>query len=189
RASCGSSVASRAAMENKFFSEQCARANAETWAQQFSADREAAHKEIKTVKSCEASLNVQISEMNAVIKSHQEMYERLENRMQLAHRCNDILSKEVNHARSEYLVGIQAFKKSHENLHKFLSLTDRTETTLTLKLRSRNRDLVRRVQRLEKVNSALSSRLRLEDMDPEALVRMVEGEFQFSRCSYVSFLD
>ncbi|OWZ01038.1 hypothetical protein PHMEG_00027651 [Phytophthora megakarya] len=92
----------------------------------------------------EASLNVQISEMNAVIKSHQEMYDRLENWMQLALCSNEILTKEVNHGRSEYL------------------------------LRERNRYLVRRVKRLEKANSSLSSRLRLEDMDPEALVLMVE---------------
>ncbi|OWY91845.1 hypothetical protein PHMEG_00039409 [Phytophthora megakarya] len=81
--------------------------------------------------------------MNAVIKSHQETYDRLENRFQLALRSNEILTKE--------------------------------ETTLTIKLRERNRDLVRRIKRLEKANSALSSRLRLEDMDPEALVLMVEG--------------
>ncbi|OWY97792.1 hypothetical protein PHMEG_00031591, partial [Phytophthora megakarya] len=62
-------------------------------------------------------------------------------------------------------------------LHKLLSLTDPTETTLTRKLRERNRDLVRRVKRLEKAKSALGSRLRLEDMDPEALVLMIEGEF------------
>ncbi|OWZ01974.1 hypothetical protein PHMEG_00026548 [Phytophthora megakarya] len=61
------------------------------------------------------------------------------------------------------------------SLHKILCQTDPKETTLTSKLRERNRDLVRRVKRLEKANSALSSRLRLEDMDPEALVLMVEG--------------
>ncbi|OWY90574.1 hypothetical protein PHMEG_00041238 [Phytophthora megakarya] len=138
QAALKSAEASRTVIENKLFAEQCARANAETWAQQFSVDRDAAHKEIKLVKSREASLNVQISEMNAVIKS--------------------------------------AFKKSHENLHKILCQTDPKETTLTLKLRERNRDLVRRVKRLEKANSALSSRLRLEDMDPEALALMVEGD-------------
>ncbi|OWY91371.1 hypothetical protein PHMEG_00040074 [Phytophthora megakarya] len=124
--------------------------------------------------------------MNAVIKIHQEMYHRLENRFQLALRSNEIMTKEVNHGRSEYLVGIQAFKKSHEKLHKLLSHTDPKETTLTSKLRERNRDLVRRVKRLEKANSALSSRLRLEDMDPEALVLMVEGGFSSSMCSSVS---
>ncbi|OWY91785.1 hypothetical protein PHMEG_00039492 [Phytophthora megakarya] len=173
-------------MENKLFAEQCARSNAETWAQQFSVDRDAAHKEVKLVKSREASLNVQISEMNAVIKSHQEMYDRLENRFQLAIRSNEILTKEVNHGRAEYLVGIQAFKKSHENLHKLLTLTDPKESTLTIKLRERNRDLVCRAKRLEKANSALSSRLRLEDMEPEALVLMVEGEFLYSMRSSVS---
>ncbi|OWZ00522.1 hypothetical protein PHMEG_00028267 [Phytophthora megakarya] len=171
-------------MENKLFSEQCARANVETWAQQFSADREAAHKEIKLVKSREASLNVQISEMNAVIKGHQEMYDRLENRFQLALRSNEILTKEVNHGRSEYLVGIQTLKKSHDNLHKILCQTDPKETTLTSKLRERNRDL-----RLEKANSALSSRLRLEDMDPEALVLMVEDEFSFSTSFELDKID
>ncbi|OWY99243.1 hypothetical protein PHMEG_00029787 [Phytophthora megakarya] len=169
--------ASRTVMENKLFSKQCARPNAETWARQFSADRDAAHKEIKLVESREASLNVQISEMNAVIKSHQAMYDHLENRFQLALRSNEILTKEVNHGRCEYLVGIQAFKKSHENLHKLLPQTDPKETTLNSKLREHNRDLVRRVKRLEKANSALSSRLRLKDMDPEALVLMVEDTF------------
>ncbi|OWY90459.1 hypothetical protein PHMEG_00041404, partial [Phytophthora megakarya] len=175
QASLKSAETSRAAMANNLFSERCTRANAKTWTKPFSADRDAAHKEIKLVKSREATLNSQISEMNAVIKSHQEMYDRLKNRMQVAHRSNDILSKEVNHAHSEYLVGIQAFKKYHDNLHKLLPLTDPTETTLTLKLRERNRDLVRRVKRLEKANLALGSRLRLEDMDPEALVLMVKG--------------
>ncbi|OWY95668.1 hypothetical protein PHMEG_00034266 [Phytophthora megakarya] len=160
QASLKSAEASRTVMENKLFSEQCARANAETWAQQLSADRDAAHKEIKLVKSREASLNAQISEMNAVIKSYQQMYDRLENRMQLALRSNEILTKE-----------------SHENLHKLLSHTDSKETALTIKLREHNQDLVRRVKSLEKANSALSSRLRLDDMDPEALVLKVEGEF------------
>ncbi|OWY93482.1 hypothetical protein PHMEG_00037113 [Phytophthora megakarya] len=185
QAALKSAEASHTVIENKLFAEQCARANAETWAQQFSADRDAAHKEVKLVKSREASLNVQISE-NVVIKSHQEMYDRLENRFQLALRSNEILTKEVNHGRSEYLVGIQAFKKSHENLHKILCQTDPKETTLTLKLRERNRDLVRRVKRLEKANSALSSRLRLEVMDPEALVIMVKGGFSSSICLSVS---
>ncbi|OWZ10802.1 hypothetical protein PHMEG_00016280 [Phytophthora megakarya] len=153
QASLKSAEASRTVTESKLFSEQC---------------------DIKLVKSREASLNVRISETNAVIKSHQEIYDRLENRMQLALRSNEILTKEVNHGRSEYLVGIQAFKKSHENLHKLLSHTDSKEITLTSKPRERNRDLVRRVKRLEKANSALSSRLRLEDMGPEALVLMVE---------------
>ncbi|OWY90537.1 hypothetical protein PHMEG_00041297 [Phytophthora megakarya] len=124
--------------------------------------------------------------MNAVIKSHQEMYDRLENRFQLALRSNEILTKEVNHGRAEYLVGIQAIKKSHENLHKILCMTDPKETTLTSKLRERNRDLVRRGKRLEKANSALSSRLRLQDMDPGALVLMVEGGFLYSMRSSVS---
>ncbi|OWZ07624.1 hypothetical protein PHMEG_00019959 [Phytophthora megakarya] len=82
--------------------------------------------------------------MNAVIKGHQELYDRLENRLQLAHRNNEILPKEVNTVRSD-------------------------ESTLSLKLRERNRDLMRRVKRLEKANSALGSRQRLEGMDPEAL--------------------
>ncbi|OWY93012.1 hypothetical protein PHMEG_00037740 [Phytophthora megakarya] len=125
-------------------------------------------------------------EMNAVIKSHQEKYDRLENRFQFALRSNEILTKGVNHGRSEYLVWIQAFKKSHENRHKILCQTDPKETTLTPKRRERNRDVVRRVKRLEKANSALSSRLRLEDMDPEALGLMVDGEFSFSTCSSVS---
>ncbi|OWZ00405.1 LOW QUALITY PROTEIN: hypothetical protein PHMEG_00028405 [Phytophthora megakarya] len=166
-----SAEASRTVMENKLFSEQCARANAETWAQQFSADRDAAHKEIKLVKSREASLNVQISAMNAMIKSHQEMYDRLENRMQLALRSNEILTKEVNHDRSD----IQEVK--------LLSHTDSKEITLTSKPRERNRDLVRQVKRLEKANSALSSRLRLEDMDPEALVAVVKG-FLFDKIDW-----
>ncbi|OWY98770.1 hypothetical protein PHMEG_00030383, partial [Phytophthora megakarya] len=166
QASLKSAEASHTVMENKLSSEQCAHANAETLAQQFSADRDPAHKEVKLVKSREASLNAQISEMNAAIKSHQEMYDRLENRMQLALRSNEILTKEVNHGRSEYLVGIPAFEKSHENLHKLLSHTDPKETTLTLELRERNRDLVRRVKRLEKANSG---------MDPEALIVLVEG--------------
>ncbi|OWZ01527.1 hypothetical protein PHMEG_00027061 [Phytophthora megakarya] len=139
QASLKSTEASHTVMENKLFSEQCARANAETWAQQSSADRDAAHKANKFVKSREASLNVRISEMNVVVKSHHNMYDRLENRFQLALRSNEILTKEVNH------------------------------------------DLVRWVKRLEKVNSALSSRL-----DPEALVLMVKGEFSFSMCSSVS---
>ncbi|OWZ11022.1 hypothetical protein PHMEG_00016015 [Phytophthora megakarya] len=161
QAALKSAEASRTVIENKVFAEQCARANAETWAQQVSVDRDAAYKEVKLVKSREASLNVQISEMNAMTKSHQEMYDRLETRFQLALRSNEILTKEVNHARSEFLVGI-------------LQEVPR-ETTLTLKHRERNRDLVRRLKRLEKANSALSPRLRLEDMDPEALVLMVEG--------------
>ncbi|OWY99409.1 hypothetical protein PHMEG_00029588 [Phytophthora megakarya] len=98
--------------------------------------------------------------MNVVIKSHQEMYDRLKNRLQLAHRSNGILTKEENHARSEYLL---------------MSLTAPTDTTLTLKLREHHRDLVRRVKRLEKDTSALGSRLRLEDMVPEALVLMVDN--------------
>ncbi|OWZ06144.1 hypothetical protein PHMEG_00021646 [Phytophthora megakarya] len=101
--------------------------------------------------------------MNAVIKGHQEMYDRFATRLQLADRRNGILTKEVNHARSEYLVWIQPFKKSHHNLRKVLSLTDPSETILILKLRERNRDLVLRVKRLEKTNSAI------EDMDPEGL--------------------
>ncbi|OWZ09687.1 hypothetical protein PHMEG_00017573, partial [Phytophthora megakarya] len=166
-----SAEASRAVMENKPFTEQCARANAETWAQQCSADRDAAHKEIKLVKSREASLDVQISQMNAVIKSHQEMYDRLENRFQLALRSNEILTKEVNHGRSEYLVWIQEVPRESPQA----SVSHQSEGDhLTSKLRERNRELVRRVKRLEKANSALSSRLRLEDMDPEALVLMVE---------------
>ncbi|OWZ17199.1 hypothetical protein PHMEG_0008894 [Phytophthora megakarya] len=113
--------------------------------------------------------------MNAGTTTHQEMYDRLESQIQLGHRSNAILTKEVNHARSEYLVGIQAFKKFHKNCHKLLSLTDPTETTLTLELCERNRDLFRRVKRLEKAYSGLGARLRLEDMDPEVLVLMVEG--------------
>ncbi|OWZ04736.1 hypothetical protein PHMEG_00023313 [Phytophthora megakarya] len=109
--------AARTTTENKLFSEQCARAKAETWAKQFSADRDTADKEIK--------------------------FARL-----LGERRNDIRTKEVNHTRSEYLVGIQALKKSHDSLHKLLSLTDPNESTLTLKLHERNRDLVRRVKRL-----------------------------------------
>ncbi|OWY95077.1 hypothetical protein PHMEG_00035022 [Phytophthora megakarya] len=136
-------------------------AEASRSAQKFSADRDATHNEIKLVKSREASLNVQISEMNAVIKSHQEMYDRLENRMQFALRSNEILTKERS--------------RSPTRIRKLLSHTDPKATTLTCKLREGNRDLVRRVKGLEKVNSALSSRLRLEVMDPEALVLMVEG--------------
>ncbi|OWY92501.1 hypothetical protein PHMEG_00038466 [Phytophthora megakarya] len=123
--------------------------------------------------------------MNAVIKSHQETYDRLENRFQLALRSNEILTKEVNHGGAEYLVGIQAFKKFHENLHKILCQTDPKETTLTIKLRERNRDLVRRIKRLEKAR-ALSSRLRFEDMNSEAVVLMVEGGFLYSMRSSVS---
>ncbi|OWZ09421.1 hypothetical protein PHMEG_00017876 [Phytophthora megakarya] len=119
--------------------------------------------------------------MNAVIKSHHEMYDHLENRMQWALRSNVILTKEVNHGRFEYLVGIQALKKSHEDLHKLLSHTDPKRTTLTLKLRERNRDLVRRVKRLEKANSALSfelAKIEWETLTPESQIRLRFAEMR-----------
>ncbi|OWZ16587.1 hypothetical protein PHMEG_0009611 [Phytophthora megakarya] len=132
------------------------------------------------VKSRETVLNAQISEINAVIKGHQAMYDRLENQLRLAHRGKEMLTKEVNQARSEYLVGVQVFNKSYDKLHQLLSLTHSSKMTLTLKLRERNSDRVRQVKRLEKAKSALVSALKHEDMDPEAVILMVEGEFLFS---------
>ncbi|OWZ02684.1 hypothetical protein PHMEG_00025713 [Phytophthora megakarya] len=96
--------------------------------------------------------------MNAVFKGHEEMYDRIENRLQLAHRSNEVLTKEVNHARSKYLVGVQAFKKSHDNRRTLLLITNSSETTITLKLRERNRDLMG-VKRLENANSALGTKI------------------------------
>ncbi|OWZ19785.1 hypothetical protein PHMEG_0005906 [Phytophthora megakarya] len=119
-------------------------------------------KEVTFVKSRETALKTQIGEMIA----------------------QEILTKEVNHARSEYLAGVQAFKTSHDNLLKLQSLTDLSKTTLALKLRERNRDLVRRVKRLEKTNSALISRLRLEDMDPEGHVLMVEADLEVDKIDW-----
>ncbi|OWZ08222.1 hypothetical protein PHMEG_00019268 [Phytophthora megakarya] len=81
--------------------------------------------EFKFVRSHEVALNTHISKMNAVIKGRQAMYDRLENRLHLAHR-----SSEIQRGAS--------------------------------------------VKRLEKAKSALGSRIRLKDMDPEALVPMVE---------------
>ncbi|OWZ00077.1 hypothetical protein PHMEG_00028814 [Phytophthora megakarya] len=134
-------------LENKLISEQCACANAEACAKQFSVDRDAAHKEIKFIRS-----------QSTTNGASQHKY----------------LTKEVNHAHPEYFVGVQVLQKSH-NLYKLLPLIDLSETTLIFNLGERNKDLARRVKHLEKVKTALGSRLRLEDMDSKALALMVEG--------------
>ncbi|OWZ03780.1 hypothetical protein PHMEG_00024430 [Phytophthora megakarya] len=89
------------------------------------------------------------------------------------------MSKDLKIAREVYKHEIVAYKASYDRLHQLLSLTDPIETTLTHKLRVRNRELVSQNKRLQKTASSLRSRIRLDEMDPETLVLMIEGESSF----------
>ncbi|OWZ05853.1 hypothetical protein PHMEG_00021979 [Phytophthora megakarya] len=83
------------------------------------------------------------------------------------------VSKDLKIARGVYKREIIAYKASYDRRYQLLSLKDPLETTLTHKLRVRNRELVSQNMRLQKTASSLRSRIRLDEMDPETLVLMV----------------
>ncbi|OWY95446.1 hypothetical protein PHMEG_00034545, partial [Phytophthora megakarya] len=89
------------------------------------------------------------------------------------------LSKDLKIAREVYKREIVAYKALYDRLHQLLSLTDPVETTLTHKLRVRDRELVSQNKRLQKTASSLRSIIRLDEMNPETLVLMIEGEPSF----------
>ncbi|OWY92248.1 hypothetical protein PHMEG_00038825 [Phytophthora megakarya] len=132
----------RRCIANKLFEVHRSREVTEHLLREATADREAAQIEAKRIKGREIALHRQFSDMQATIHGHQDLYDKLENRLMLAR-------------------------------------AESAETTLTHKLRVRNRELVSQNKRLQKTASSLGSRIRLDEMDPENLVLMIEGEPSF----------
>ncbi|OWY96276.1 hypothetical protein PHMEG_00033498 [Phytophthora megakarya] len=103
------------------------------------------------------------------------MYSKLENRLKLAHTNSDSLSRDLKTTREVFKRKIVEYKSSFDRLNALLLLTDLEETPLTQKLRTRIRELVAENKRLQKTASSLRSRIRLDEMDPETLICMLEG--------------
>ncbi|OWZ04625.1 hypothetical protein PHMEG_00023438 [Phytophthora megakarya] len=104
------------------------------------------------------------------------MYSKLENRLKLAHANSDSLSRDLKTTREVFKRKIVEYNSSFDCLNALLQLTDPEETPLTQKLRARVRELVAENKRLQKTASSLRSRIRLDDMDPETLICMLEAQ-------------
>ncbi|OWY97131.1 hypothetical protein PHMEG_00032418, partial [Phytophthora megakarya] len=167
--------AERLSLTKKLFREQQLRENAELFAKEASAEREAALTEAKRVKGREISLHQQFVDMQVTIEGHQEMYSKLENRLKLAHANSDALSRGLKTTREVFKRKIVEYKSSFDRLNALLLLSDPEDTPLTQKRRARVRELVAENKRLQKIASSLRSRIRLDDMDPETLICMLEG--------------
>ncbi|OWY92289.1 hypothetical protein PHMEG_00038772 [Phytophthora megakarya] len=113
--------------------------------------------------------------MQVTIEGHQVMYSKLENRLKLAHANYDSLSRDLKTTREVFKRKVVEYKSSFDRLNALLLLTDPEETPLTQKLRTRIRELVAETKRLQKTASSLRSRIRLDEMDPETLICMLEG--------------
>ncbi|OWY93492.1 hypothetical protein PHMEG_00037102 [Phytophthora megakarya] len=179
RAQLSSCDEERRCIANKLFEVQRSREATEHLLQEATADREAAQIEAKRIKGREIALHRQFSDMKATIHGHQDLYDKLENRLMLARAESAELPKDLKIAREAYKREIVAYKASYDRLHQLLSLTDPVETTLTHKLRVRNRELVSQNKDLQKTASSLPSRIRLDEVNPETLVLMIEGEPSF----------
>ncbi|OWY99590.1 hypothetical protein PHMEG_00029383, partial [Phytophthora megakarya] len=131
------------------------RENAELFAREASVEREAALTETKRVKGREISLHQQFVDMQVTIEGHQEM--------------------DLKTTREIFKRKIVEYKSSFDRLNALLLLSDPEETPLTQKLRVRVRELVAENKRLQKTASSLRSRIRLDEMDPETLICMLEG--------------
>ncbi|OWZ06807.1 hypothetical protein PHMEG_00020894 [Phytophthora megakarya] len=121
--------------------------------------------------------------MQVTIEGHQEMYSKLENRLKLAHANLDSLSRDLNTTREVFKRKIVEYKSSLDRLNALLLLTDPEETPLTQKLLVRVRELGAENKRFQKTASALRSRIRLDEMDPETLICMLEGTLPSSFAS------
>ncbi|OWZ09005.1 hypothetical protein PHMEG_00018359 [Phytophthora megakarya] len=67
------------------------------------------------------------------------------------------------------------YKSSFDRLNALLPLADPEETPLTQKIRARVRELVAENKRLQKTASSLRSLIRLDEIDSETLIWMLEG--------------
>ncbi|OWZ17560.1 hypothetical protein PHMEG_0008476 [Phytophthora megakarya] len=103
------------------------------------------------------------------------MYSKVENRLKLAHANSNSISRDLKTTHEVFKRKIVEYKSSFDRLNALLLLSDPEETPLTQKLRVRVRELVDENKRLQKPASSLRSRIRLDEMDHETLICMLEG--------------
>ncbi|OWZ06927.1 hypothetical protein PHMEG_00020751 [Phytophthora megakarya] len=142
--------AAKLSLAKKLFREQQLRENAELFAREASAEREAALMETKRVKGPEISLHQQFVDKQVTIECHQEIYSKLENRLKLAHANSDSLSGDLKTTREFFKRKIVEYKSSFDRLNTLQQLSDAVKPPLTQKLRVRVRELVAENKRLQK---------------------------------------
>ncbi|KAE8953699.1 hypothetical protein PR002_g32294, partial [Phytophthora rubi] len=132
-------------------------------------------KEVKRLRALEVHNTKELESYRAAVDAHTELGDRLENRVKLAEETSDRLAQQIKREQEVFKASVASSTAQSRRLHQLLSRMDATDDSATVRYRRRIEDLEERVKRLVRANKTLRSRVKLEEMDPDVLVLVVEG--------------
>ncbi|KAE9157527.1 hypothetical protein PF004_g32186, partial [Phytophthora fragariae] len=174
RAQLHSAQAAQAAAENSSRSEVYRHENTMVFLKHARAEVDQLKKEVKRLRALEVHNTKELESYRAAVDAHTELGDRLENRVKLAEETSDRLAQQIKREQEVFKASVASSTAQSRRLHQLLSRMDATDDSATVRYRRRIEDLEERVKRLVRANKTLRSRVKLEEMDPDVLVLVVE---------------
>ncbi|GMF49029.1 unnamed protein product [Phytophthora fragariaefolia] len=116
------------------------------------------------------------SALSAIVEQHKELYQRMENRVKAAEDSIQRLPSQLAREREVFKAEVAANTAQSRRLHNLLSSSGAADVSTEAHLRRRNEDLQERVKQLIAANRTLRARSKLEELDPDTLVLVAEGD-------------
>ncbi|KAG6942785.1 hypothetical protein JG688_00017927, partial [Phytophthora aleatoria] len=135
---------------------------------------EQTQREVHRLRERESSVLQELDAFNAQVDAHNELYQRLENRIKSAEDESQRLTQYTARQKEIFKATVATNTSQIRRLHQLLSDSDIADDSANTRLKRRNEDLREQVKRLSRANKALHAHVRLEEMDPDVLVLVLE---------------
>ncbi|KAG3024557.1 hypothetical protein PC121_g8118 [Phytophthora cactorum] len=136
---------------------------------------EQTQREVHRLRERKSSVLQELDASNAQVDAHNELYQRLENRIKSAEDESQPLTQYTARQKEIFKATVATNTSQIRRLHQLLSDSDIADDSANTCLKRRNEDLREQVKRLSSANKALRAHVRLEEMDPDVLVLVLES--------------
>ncbi|KAG3108491.1 hypothetical protein PI125_g11762 [Phytophthora idaei] len=136
---------------------------------------EQTQREVHRLRERESSVLQELDAFNAQVDAHNELYQRLENRIKSAENESQRLTQYTARQKEIFKATVATNTSQIRRLHQLLSDSDIADDSADTRLKRRNEDLREQVKRLSSANKALRTHVRLEEVDPDVLVLVLES--------------
>lgn len=131
--------------------------------------------EVKCLRIYERSLLVELDAFNTQVDGHNEVYQRLENRARMADEEYNHLIQSFKRQKEIFKTTVAANTNPVRRLHAMFANFDVADDSANAHLKRRNEDLREQVKCLANANKTLRAHVKLEEMDLDVLVPVIEG--------------
>ncbi|KAG2798812.1 hypothetical protein PC111_g20692 [Phytophthora cactorum] len=175
RSEIHSAQAAQATAEPSLTKEIMHRESAQTVCSSARRELEQTQREVHRLRERESSVLRELDAFNAQVDAHNELSQRLENRIKSAEDESQRLTQYTARQKEIFKATVATNTSQIRRLHQLLSDSDIADDSANTRLKRRNKDLREQVKLLSSANKALRAHVKLEEVDPDGLVLVLEG--------------